>query len=83
MKLIFLLSLNVLFGFLQDENSLSVENRKNESQDLSLVELESLCFNEKLELIAKKEIPSDLHCLKTWYLMKWKEMRAHQELIMN
>ena len=58
MKLIFLLSLNVLFGFLQDENSLSVENRKNESQDLSLVELESLCFNEKLELIAKKEIPS-------------------------
>ncbi|XP_075636315.1 uncharacterized protein LOC142608410 isoform X3 [Castanea sativa] len=42
----------------QDENSLSVENRKNESQDLSLVELESLCFNEKLELIVKKEIPS-------------------------
>ena len=50
--------MNVLFGFLQDENSFSVENRKNESQDLSLVELESLCFNEKLELIAKKEIPS-------------------------
>lgn len=58
MKLIFLLSLNVLFWFLQVENSLSVENRKNESQDLSLVELESLCFNEKLEVIAKKEIPS-------------------------
>ncbi|KAK7859638.1 uncharacterized protein LOC136070245 isoform X2 [Quercus suber] len=42
----------------QDENSLSVENRKNESQELSLVELESLCFDEKLKLIAKKEVPS-------------------------
>ena len=46
------------FGLLQDENSLSVEIRKIQSQDLSLEELDSSFSDENLGLIVKKEIPS-------------------------